>query len=271
MRVSGIDLILTSTAMWSFWTPERIAAVVLAPFIGSFLGVLILHLPEGRPVLIDRSRCDRCDAVLGPCDLIPLLSFAILRGRCRHCGGKVARFHPAVELAAVAVALGAALASPSETLWADCIFGWLLLALAWIDWRTHLLPDVLTLPLIMIGLAQAWWARDDLTDSLIGAAVGYLIVWSLSLGYRWLRGRDGIGLGDAKVLAAAGAWVGWEGLPLILLGASLSALAAAGVARALGHQLRADTKIPFGPFLAAAIWGVRLMVEIEGAVGQNSS
>ena len=235
-----------------------IALVAVAPIVGSFLGVLIERLPAHRAFAFGRSHCDRCNAVLGPGELVPILSYLALRGRCRHCGQPIASFYPAVELAAVAVAVSAAAFSSPEALYWNVALGWLLLTLAWIDARTRLLPDRLTLPLIALGVAQAWFLTADLTDALIGAACGYGFLWVLEIAYRWARRRPGIGLGDAKLLAAAGAWLGWENLPVTVLVASVSALVLVGCQMLAGRSVDRHTAIAFGPFLAVGIWLVRL-------------
>lgn len=235
-----------------------VSVLVLSPIIGSFLGVLICRLPENRPIALSRSCCDHCGATLSARDLVPFLSFALAGGRCRACGAVLSRFYPAVEGAAFCVAVSAAAVSTGTDLIANCVLGWILLTLAWIDARTFLLPDRLTLPLIALGLAVAALMDDDLTSALIGAAAGYGTIFLLEITYRRLRGREGIGLGDAKLLAAAGAWLGWPSLPEVALLGSLTALAAVGVAHIIGHRASKDTAIPFGPFLALAIWIIRL-------------
>lgn len=236
--------------------------VLAAPFVGSFLGVLILRLPEGRPVALARSACDHCGTRLAPIDLVPLLSYARQRGRCRYCRATIAPFHWQVELAAVAVALSAlAGGTAPPLLWLDCLFGWTLLALAWIDWNSMLLPDVLTLPLIPAGLLATLWLEPELaTDHAVAAAIGYTALRGLALVYRKLRGREGLGEGDAKLLAALGAWVGLTQLPLVVLGAALAGLVAALLLALRGGEMKASTAIPFGPFLALAGWVVRLML-----------
>ncbi len=235
------------------WIPP----VVLSPFIGSFLGVVIERLPQRRPIALGRSVCAACEHALGPADLVPLLSFTARRGRCRHCRAPIPRFHLWIELAAIAVSLSAALAVPQDTqsLWAGCLLGWTLLALAWIDAETWCLPDVLTLPLILAGLlATAWLDRDDLTDHALAAALGYSAFRLLNAGYRRLRGRDGLGEGDAKLLAASGAWVGSAALPFAVLAAALGGLAWAGILHLRGTRLTGGLKLPFGPFLALGSW-----------------
>ncbi len=238
---------------------DGLLPLLLSPFIGSFLGVVIRRLPLGRPITLARSACEGCGRALPPRDLIPLLSFALLRGRCRFCRAGIARFHIWIELAAIAVAGWATLRAtgPGE-LWADCALGWTLLALAWID-RDHLrLPDALTLPLVAMGLLATWWLDPNAaTDHALAAAVGYLAFRGVALVYHMLRRREGLGQGDAKLLAASGAWVGLAGLPTVVLAAAVIALAATLVQR-LFQRHAADTPIPFGPYLALATWLVRL-------------
>ena len=194
------------------WLPP----LILAPFVGSFLGVLIRSLPEGRPVALRRSACEACGQALGPIELLPIVSFVVLRGRCRHCGAPIARMHLAVELAALGVAAWAAsVLADAPTLWAGCVLGWTLLALGWIDWTHMVLPDALTLPLVLAGLGVTWRLEPEaLTDHAAAAIAGYVAFRLLELGYRRLRGRDGLGQGDAKLAAACGAWVGTRGAAL---------------------------------------------------------
>ena len=232
-----------------------------APFVGSFVGVLIRRLPEGRSVWWARSACERCGVALGVRDLAPLLSYAALRGRCRRCGGAIDPFHWQVEVAAILVALSAVVAGLNGPfLWVACGAGWSLLALAWIDAETMLLPDALTLPLIPAGLlATAWLDGEQLLDHALAAAFGFASLRGIGALYRRLRGRDGLGEGDAKLLAAIGAWVGLAGLPTVLLGGALTGLLWALWLRVRGVQLSATTALPFGPFLALAGWVTLLL------------
>lgn len=233
--------------------------VVAAPFIGSFLGVLIRRLPEGRPIVWARSACEACGAGLTASELVPLVSWVIARGRCGHCGRPVGWFYPAVELAALAAALIALAVDDIETAWLDCLLGWWLLALAWIDVRRLILPDVLTLPLIVAGLlAAAVLDPDSLAERALGAALGYLALRAVAWAYLRLRGREGLGQGDAKLLAAAGAWLGAVALPQVILVAALSALLVAAALRLSGRTMHAHSALPFGPFLALAIWALWL-------------
>jgi leader peptidase (prepilin peptidase) / N-methyltransferase len=240
--------------MVAFWAP-----LIAAPFIGSFLGVLIRRLPLEQPVLWDRSRCESCGTTLGWRDLVPLLSYWAARGRCRHCGAPIGVFHPAVELAACLIALSACVVtSDPAACWIGCALGWTLLALAWIDAEHFYLPDVLTLPLLLAGLAATWWLQPDaLADHALAAAVSYGGLRLLGWSYRVLRGQEGLGQGDAKLLAAAGAWLGLLALPWVLLTAALLGLATAVPGLVRGAQA-STLRVPFGPPLALAIWALWL-------------
>jgi leader peptidase (prepilin peptidase)/N-methyltransferase len=229
--------------------------LLMAPFIGSFLGVVIRRLPEGRPVAWARSDCESCGATLTPRDLIPLISWLAARGRCRHCGHVLGWFYPGVELAALAVAVVALAVDRPEQAWLDCLLGWWLLTLGWIDVRTWLLPDILTLPLLVLGLVVCIsFNPEDLVDRAAAAALGYLVLQAVAWAYQRCRGREGLGQGDAKLFAAAGAWLGLAALPQVILIAAVAALAAAAALGLAGTRLRALTALPFGPFLGLAIW-----------------
>jgi leader peptidase (prepilin peptidase) / N-methyltransferase len=241
------------------------SAVLVAPIIGSFLGVLVRRLPEGRPIAWARSHCEGCGAVLRSRDLVPLFSWVATRGRCRFCARTLGWFYPGIELAAVAVAVaavavdGGAAAMAGGAVWLDCLLGWWLLALGWIDIRRWLLPDVLTLPLIIAGLAAAIaFDPDGLADRALGAAAGYLALRAIAIVYHALRGREGLGQGDAKLVAASGAWVGASALPQVILAAALAGLLAAAGLRLAGLRLGPGSALPFGPFLALATWIVWL-------------
>jgi leader peptidase (prepilin peptidase) / N-methyltransferase len=245
-----VDLIANFSSGMTRW----LAPILVAPFIGSFLGVLIVRLPAGKPVAMARSACDHCGHRLGSRDLIPFVSYLLARGRCRYCGEAIGSFPFVIELATLAVAVWAVVAA-ADAPWVACLFGWTLLTLAWIDLRTMILPDVLTLPLLAFGLIATWInAPDSLADHLLAAVIGYVSLAGVAWTYRRLRGRDGLGMGDAKLLAAIGAFLGLSLLPLALLVAACAGLAAAGVAALTGKRMTAATAIPFGPFLALSGW-----------------
>jgi leader peptidase (prepilin peptidase)/N-methyltransferase len=237
-----------------------LAPLLVAPAAGSLLGVLIRRLPRGAPVGLARSRCEACGIALGPLELVPLLSWLWLRGRCRHCAAPVDPFHLYIELAALAVAAMAVATAADATLaWLGCGLGWTLLALAWIDAEWLILPDALTLPLLLAGLGATWLVEPDaLADSVFGAALGWLVFAALAAGYRALRGRDGLGGGDAKLLAAAGAWLGWQALPDVMLLAALAALAVTATLQLARRQKLGGGRLAFGPWLALATWLVWL-------------
>ena len=242
--------------------PTWLALLTAAPFAGSFLGVLIGRLPAGRPIVLSRSACEACGTRLAPRDLVPVLSWLALRGRCRTCAAAIGFFPLVVELAAIAVVgVAICLEDDPSRLVLDCGLGWSLLALAWIDARHMRLPDILTLPLIPVGLIVTLMRNpDDLLDRTLATIAGYLAFRAIEVGYRAWRGRDGLGQGDAKLLAATGAWVGLAQLADVVLGGALVTLAAIGLSgvRQPGRRLSAGTAVPFGPGLCLAFWLVWL-------------
>jgi leader peptidase (prepilin peptidase)/N-methyltransferase len=259
-HVAAIALVSNRNVEGRAWVISLFLPLLAAPFVGSLLGVLIVRLPVGLPVAVARSRCETCHRTLAPLDLVPLVSYAALRGRCRTCRAPIGRQHLAIELAAVGVALWAfTVDAEPMRLWTDCGLGWMLLTLAWIDWRHFRLPDVLTLPLLLLGLAVTWFeAPEDVTDHAIGALAGYLGFRMLAWVYRSMRGRDGLGMGDAKLLAAAGAWLGWMALPHVIVIAAVCGIVVALTAAVRRGRLDGAAMIPFGPCLAFSIWIVRL-------------
>lgn len=236
------------------WLP-----LVLAPFVGSFLGTLVMRLPDGEGVISGRSRCDHCRHVLSAWELVPVVSWLALRGRCRHCGAPFAAFYPAMELAALALAAWAAASASGTALLFGCALGWGLLALAAIDLRHYILPNALTLPLVPLGLFAAWLNDPaELVPHMIGAAAGYLAFLLVAQGYRRLRHRDGLGLGDAKLLAVAGAWVSWQGLPSVVLLGACASLVWLLLERLRGGAIRLEQRVAFGPGLCLGLWLVWL-------------
>ncbi len=235
--------------------PALLSTVVLlgiAPITGSFLGVLAVRIPAGRKVMIDRSACDACGHVLGVFDLLPVVNWLVSRGRCRYCGEKVSIFYPLIELAALAVVLWAWTVASGWQLWAGSILGWVLMVLALINTRHFTLPDELTLPLIAFGFAVAAIAgQGAMVDSLLGAAVGFGCGLAMAAADGRLGGWTGVGSGEAKLLAAAGAWVGWQGLPDFAVVAVLAVLAVAVV-----HARRrsAGGRLPVGTCVCLATW-----------------
>jgi len=222
---------------------------LIALVIGSFLGVVITRLPAGEPILVGRSQCPHCHTRLAPWEMIPLLSFILQKGRCRHCHAPIDPIHWQIELAALAVAfLAASRAQTLDQLAAWCLLGFILLPLAWIDLRHFWLPDVIVLPGILTGLAACWWLTPyDLTAHAAGAAVGFLSLALIREIYRRLRHREGLGLGDAKLLALAGAWTGWQDLAAIMLEAAILGIAVTLITRAKG-------KLPLGAYMAPVIF-----------------
>ncbi len=236
-------------------SPLALILLLASPFVGSFLGLLIDRLPVGDNVIIGRSRCRACGAKLGPLDLVPVVSWVASGGRCRHCSAPLGWFHPAVELAAVGVALWSVLVMPNSLILPTAALGWALLVLAVIDHRHMLLPDVVNLPLIPAGLAVAAFVHwGGLLDSMIGVAAGAASLGAVGWAYHKTFGREGLGLGDVKLFAAAGAWVGWQGLASVLLiGATTSLVAAVIFGRIHGGGHR-GAPVAFGPGLAIGLW-----------------
>ena len=253
-------------------------AALLGLLVGSFLNVVILRLParlmhqwreQGRELLeLDAgaepappglvrqaSHCPQCKHALGALENIPLLSWLALRGRCRHCGAKISAQYPLVELlAAICSALVVYKFGATWPAAAGLLLTWALIALAGIDVRTQLLPDQITLPLLWLGLLVALVPFFvGAPAAIVGAAIGYVSLWSVYWGFKLLTGKEGMGYGDFKLLAALGAWMGpWALLPIVLLSSLIGAVVG-GTMLAVQGRDRA-TPIPFGPFLAAAGW-----------------
>jgi leader peptidase (prepilin peptidase)/N-methyltransferase len=238
---------------------------LLGLIVGSFIATAAIRWPQGKSVTAGRSRCDGCDAALGSAELVPLLSWLIQRGRCRRCGARIDPSHVAIELAGAALGLAAALAHPLPLALASALLGWWLLLIAVIDLEHQWLPDRLTLPLIPLGFAAAWAGfGPPLPERLAGAVIGWAALAAIAWLYRALRGREGMGGGDPKMLGAIGAWVGAWYLPVILLGAGLLGLAAALAMRLRGEEVSATSRLPLGTLMALAAWPLWLVVAAQG-------
>ncbi len=233
----------------------------LGALIGSFLAVILLRWPQGKSALRGRSRCDGCGEPLRPWELVPILSHLALRGRCRRCGAAIDPSHLLIELAAAFIGFAALLAHPGAGGLVTALLGWWLLLIAALDARHHWLPDLLTLPLVPAGLAAAALGLGPSLDQrLIGSAAGFLTLWAIATGYRLLRGREGLGGGDPKLLAGLGAWLGWQQLPFVLLGSGLLGLAALALARSRGATISATDRLPLGTLMALSAWPIWLLI-----------
>jgi leader peptidase (prepilin peptidase)/N-methyltransferase len=258
-------------------------AVLFGLMVGSFLNVVIHRLPRmmerewanqcaelrGEPpaqaepfsLLRPRSRCPHCARPITALENIPIISFLLLRGRCKGCGTAISWRYPIVEaLTGLLFGLVAWQFGPGLATWAAMGFVAAMIALAFIDIDTQLLPDDITLPLLWAGLLlNLWTTYASLTNAVIGAAAGYLALWSVYWLFKLLTGKEGMGSGDFKLLAAIGAWLGWQALPLtILLSASVGAIVGIGLIALAKHGRQVP--IPFGPYLAVAgiialLWG----------------
>jgi len=269
-------------------------SLVLGLAVGSFLNVVIYRLPvmldrqwrrqcaeltgeaaaatlpAGTPerfnLIVPRSACRACRAPITALQNIPLLSWLALRGRCARCGAPIGLRYPLVE--ALTGVLSALVAWKLGFGWpalAAMVLTWYSITLAFIDIDHQLLPDSLTLPLLWLGLFLSLFGPQpggaplpvDLRSSVIGAMAGYASLWSVYHLFRWLTGREGMGYGDFKLVAALGAWLGWRMLlPLILIAAAAGAVI--GIALIALKRQQRTAPIPFGPFLAAAGWLVMM-------------
>ncbi|MEZ5444031.1 MAG: A24 family peptidase [Lysobacterales bacterium] len=259
-----------------YW-PVVVAGLGL--IIGSFLNVVILRLPvrmewawrrqarevleldqvENEPeppgIVVRGSHCPHCDAPIRPWHNIPLLGYAMLRGRCASCKAHISWQYPLVELLTGLLFLACLwrFGATSQAAWAMA-FTAILVAGAGIDFRTQLLPDSLTLPLLWLGLLlNCSDSFVPLRDAVIGAAAGYLSLWSVFWLFKLITGKEGMGYGDFKLLAALGAWMGWQSLLGIILLSSVVGAVLGGAMLYFKGKDR-DVPIPFGPFLAAAGW-----------------
>jgi leader peptidase (prepilin peptidase)/N-methyltransferase len=211
---------------------------------------------RGRSFWTGRSICPACGTVLKAPDLVPVLSWIWLRARCRRCGAPIAADYAAIELGSILAFASALATQPTQLrVLAVGFLGAVLVALAVVDLRHQLLPDWLTLPLLPLGLGVDWasgpgpWPTP--LDGVIGAVLGGALIAAVRAIHRRLRGLEGIGLGDVKLMAVAGAWVGWQGIGSVLLIAALGTLTWVSLAKLIGEGTGLGARIPFGPGLAA--------------------
>lgn len=238
----------------------------LGAIVGSFLATLAMRWPAGLSASRGRSRCDSCAAPLAPGELIPLASFALLRGRCCRCRAPIDPRHPAIELAAALIGALSLAAHPGFEGLLGAVLGWFLLILIVLDAEHFWLPDRLTLPLIALGLAAGLAFDPSLADRAIGAAAGFGVLFSVGWLYRRLTGRSGLGGGDPKLLAGIGAWLGWQALPFVVLAGCFVGFAGLAVRAARGERITRDRRLPLGALLAVAAWPIWLAHDAVGAL-----
>lgn len=229
-------------------------AALTGLILGSFIATLVLRWPAGRSVL-GRSHCDGCGRPLGALDLIPLFSAMVFRGSCRTCRAAIDPFHWRVELGAALIGGMALAIMPGTAGWIWALFGWMLLPLALLDARHFWLPDWLSALLALAGLLLAGpMLGTSLTGRWIGALAGGGLLALIAWAYRRSRGSEGMGGGDPKLVAAIGAWLGWQALPLMVLLASLGGIVWAFVRQRKGDRPLGERRVPFGLFACAAAW-----------------
>lgn len=254
-----------------------VVTIILGLLVGSFLNVVIYRLPvmmqreweaqcaELSGEMSDqqgvfnlstpRSRCPHCQHAITAIENIPVISYLILGGKCRGCKAGISARYPLIE--ALTAVLSATVAWHFGFTWASLgalLLTWSLIALTFIDLDHQLLPDKITLPLVWLGLFfNLFGVFTDLSSSVVGAIAGYLSLWCIYHLFRLITGKEGMGYGDFKLLAALGAWMGWQSLPMIVLLSSLVG-AVVGITLILLRNHQRDVPIPFGPYLAAAGW-----------------
>jgi leader peptidase (prepilin peptidase) / N-methyltransferase len=240
-------------------TTEALLVLLISPFIGSFVTCVADRLGSSRTLMTARSICESCAAPLDPTDLVPIVSFLTLGGHCRHCGADLPRHLLAGEIGAIVVAVFSVWIVSEAWLWPSCIFGWTLLALGLMDLRYFLLSDILTGFLLIIGLGSAWLLTPEtLYDHLIGVVLGFLVFAAIRFAYKRLRHRDGLGLGDVKLMGAIGGWLGWQSLPSLVLVSALAALTMVAIAGLAGRPMASNMRVPFGFYLCLGSWVIFL-------------
>ena len=272
-------------SLLTYGWPGLAVAIWTALCVGSFLNVVIHRLPvmlnrqwrsdarnyleqpadaederETFNLATPRSRCPACGVPIRAWQNVPVFSWLVLRGRCAACGTRISPRYPAIELLTLVTTL--IVLHVFGFTWlglATAVFTWVLIAATFIDFDTQLLPDQLTLPLLWFGVITNMTdgfgngAIVDVNSALAGAMAGYLILWSTYWGFKLVTGKEGMGYGDFKLLAALGAWMGWQILPGIILIAALTGLVYAMITAVTGRRGKAQP-IAFGPFLAIAGW-----------------
>jgi leader peptidase (prepilin peptidase)/N-methyltransferase len=251
--------------------PVIVAVFVFGALIGSFLNVCIVRLPEERSIVRPRSHCPSCGHEIAWYDNVPVLSYVLLRGRCRGCRARISPVYPVVELltGALAVALWMRL-GPTMAFAGYFVFAAALVTVTFIDLDHRIIPDVISLPGIVIGLAVSFVSPlVTPLDSLLGVVVGGGILLAIAYAYQAIRGQEGMGGGDVKLLAMIGAFLGWQSVFVTLMLASLIG-SVIGVALMLYQRADAKLAIPFGPFLAGGalislFFGDRILAFYFGA------
>lgn len=235
----------------AFFIIQQVFVFVIGCCLGSFFNVVIHRLPAKESLVHPGSHCPRCSHPILPYDNIPVLSYLLLRGKCRHCGASISLRYPIVEGLTGILALFLFLSYGwHPQFWIEFLFVSLLLIITFIDLDTYLIPDVLSLTGIVLGFGASFFTpRLSWLDSLLGIVLGGGFFLVIALGYQYLRHKDGLGGGDIKLLAMIGAFTGWPGVVLTVLASSVvGAVVGLLVMRHKGEGMGA--MIPYGPFLA---------------------
>jgi len=221
---------------------------ILGSIFGSFLNVVIYRLPKGESIIYPPSHCPLCGAKILPWDNIPILSYIILRGRCRNCGERISPVYMIVEfITAVLFAFGFFYYRWSSSLLEFVVFSLILIPIAFIDWKTMLIPDILSIGGIVIGLGFSIF-RGEIIQSLISGVVSGGILLIFAVIGKWIFKKEAMGFGDVKMAAMLGVFVGWRSFIFLLIIASFTG-AVYGIIMQLRGKIQ-DSKVPFGPFLA---------------------
>jgi len=273
---------------------------ILGLFVGSFLNVVVYRLPlmmeatwnrecreflkldQGEQgaaapqpfnLMVPRSACPSCKSLITAWQNIPVISWLLLRGKCGNCKHPISAEYPIVELLTAVLSLAVAMKfGASIQLIFALLFTWALISMALIDFHTTLLPDSITLPLLWLGLLISLVpVFVTAPDAIVGAAAGYMVLWLVFQTFKLITGKEGMGFGDFKLLAALGAWLGWAKLPLIILLSSLTG-AIIGIMMMSLFKHKRNEPIPFGPYLAIAgwialMWGDEIVAMYTGQMG----